>query len=545
MQVRERNNFYICVISHPGKIFLLLKQNFHPLGLDTAASGDVSPSERRGRFFALLSCDPARRVRRRVLARDGGVWRTVLNSLSPFPISLAQSAMAATREFRFQGLRPGGQSVQGTVFAPSKRKAKKKVESLAEKHGFRQEKIEKRRTYLYKVKHPNGETVKGEQKAFTEEEVREALERMGLEVVKVERKLLDFNFSPPKDDIIMFVRLSANLLKENLPFDEVLNLLVNDVNSKALKQVIRDLNADLKGGMDAEKAFRKHQGDLGKFTSYMLGIASKSGNMAEIYESTARFLERQNEFKKSVRSAMITPAITMVVLIACFIWYVWYIFPQTAGLFEGMGVDMPPLTSATLAFSDWLDRNYIWLFGSIFTAIAGVIFYARTDQGKFYMHKYMIQLPVLGGLLHKLNIEIFCRVFAVLYSGSGENINVIRVAAEACGNKYIEHRIKTVTVPMMVAQGAGLVESMEASEAFTDMAISRFRSGAETGNVQDSARQMADYYERETKMRLESAVQSIQTVVAVLIAIGICFLTLISTEMAFIQPSASDMMNGG
>ncbi|PSQ93446.1 MAG: type II secretion system protein, partial [Bacteroidetes bacterium SW_4_67_19] len=76
--------------------------------------------------------------------------------------------MASTREFRFHGLRSGGQSVQGTVFAPSKRKAKKKVKSLAEKHGFRQESIEKRRTYLYKVRHPNGETVKGEQKAFTE-----------------------------------------------------------------------------------------------------------------------------------------------------------------------------------------------------------------------------------------------------------------------------------------------------------------------------------------------------------------------------------------
>jgi type IV pilus assembly protein PilC len=452
--------------------------------------------------------------------------------------------MATTREFRFQGSRSGGQSVQGTVFAPSKRKAKEKVASLADKHGFRQKSLEKRRTYLYKVKHPSGEVVKGEQKAFSQDEVEKALERMGLEVVKVQKKLLDFSMKPPKSDIIMFVRLSANLLKENLPFDEVLNLLVSDVSSKSLKQVLRDLNADLKGGMDAEKAFLKHQHDLGKFTSYMLGIASKSGNMADIYESTARFLERQNEFKKSVRSSMITPAITLVVLIACFVWYVWYIFPQTAGLFEGMDVKMPYLTRKTLAFSHWLDGNWMWLSILIVTSIGGFIFYSRTDQGKFYMHKHMIHLPVIGGLLHKLNIEIFCRVFAVLYSGSGENINVIRVAAEACGNKYIEHRVKTVTIPMMVAQGAGLVKSMEASEAFTSMAISRFRSGAETGNVQDSARQMADYYERETEMRLETAVQGIQTAVAMIIAIGICFLTLISTEMAFIQPSASDMMGG-
>lgn len=450
--------------------------------------------------------------------------------------------MATTREFRFQGVSPAGKSVQGTVFAPSKKKARKKVDSLADQHGFRAKALDRRRTFLYKVRHPNGKIVKGEQKAFSKEEVEKALGRMGLEIIKVQKKLLDFQLKPPQQDIIMFVRLSANLLQEKLPFDEVLNLLAGDVSSKSLKQVLRDLNADLKGGMDAEKAFMKHQDKLGKFTAYMLGIASKSGNMADIYESTARFLERKNEFKKSVRSAMITPALTIVVLIACFIWYVWWIFPETAGLFDGMGVEMPPLTDATLKFSYWMDRNWMWLLIGTVASAVGFVAFARSDRGKFVLHKNMVRLPVIGSLLHKLNVEIFCRVFNVLYSGSGDNIGVIKTAAEACGNKYMEHRIKTVTIPMMVAQGTGLVKAMEASEVFTSMAISRFRSGAKTGNVQKSARQMADYYERETKLRLDAAVEGIQTGVAIIITIGICFLTLISTELAFIQPSATDMM---
>jgi len=95
---------------------------------------------------------------------------------------------------------------------------------------------------------------------------------------------------------------------------------------------------------------------------------------------------------------------------------------------------------------------------------------------------------------------------------------------------------------MMVAQGTGLVKSMEASGVFTSMTLSRFRSGAETGNVQDSARQMADYYERETSLQLKNAVESIQTAVAVFITIGICFLTVLSTEIAFVQPDTQSMM---
>ncbi|MEZ4699551.1 MAG: type II secretion system F family protein [Rhodothermales bacterium] len=446
------------------------------------------------------------------------------------------------QEYKFSGIGATGQPVQGTVFAPTKRAAEKKVSSLSKKHQFRLQGLQRRQAFLYKVRHPSGEVASGEQKAFSSDEIVKALSKMGLEVIRVEKKLFDVQRKPPRQDIIMFVRLSANLLREHLPFDEILNLLVGDVSSKGLKQVIRDLNTDLKGGMEAQQAFMKHQHMLGKFTSYMLGIASRSGNMAEIYDSTARFLERQDEFKKNVRSAMVTPAITVLVLIAVFIWYVWYIFPATAGLFSQYNITLPPMTAATLAFADWFDANYVWVFALTFLTIGGFVFFANTKKGRFLLHQYMIKIPVIGPLLHKLNIEIFCRTFAILYSGSGENISVIKVAAESCGNAYLEHRIKTITVPMMVAQGAELVKAMEASGVFTQMAIARFRSGSETGNVRKSAQQMADYYEKETTLKLKGAVETIQTAVAILITIAICFLTVISSEIALIQPSSQDIM---
>ncbi|MCH8123064.1 MAG: type II secretion system F family protein [Bacteroidetes bacterium] len=449
----------------------------------------------------------------------------------------------AVKEYKFTGVSPDGQPVQGSVFAGTKKAAQKKVDDLAERHTFRSRTLEPREIYLYRVRHANGKIMNGEQKAFSAEEIENALEKMGLEVLKVNRKLFSYQRKPPKTDMIMFVRLSANLLREKLPFDEVLNLLVNDVSSSSLKQVIRDLNADLKGGMEAQQAFMKHQHMLGKFTAYMLGIASQTGNMAEIYEATARFLERQNEFKKSIKSSMVTPAITMLVLIAVFIWYVWVIFPETAGLFEGFGITLPPLTRKTLAFSHWMDTNYGWVLLVCTIATGSIIAFVKSKRGLFLIHKHLIRLPLLGGLLHKLNIEIFCRVFAVLYSGSGDNIPVIRIAAEACGNKYMEYQIKTVTIPMMVAQGAELVKSMEASGVFTPMVLARFRSGAETGNVRDSARQMADYYERETSLKLSSTIEVIQTLVAVVITIAIMGLTIISSEIALISPSSEDFMN--
>ncbi|WP_412068145.1 type II secretion system F family protein [Rubrivirga sp. IMCC43871] len=446
-------------------------------------------------------------------------------------------------EYRFNGVAQGGQTVQGTVYAPTKQAAQKKVIGLSEKHAFALRDIEQRMIYKYKIKHPSGKIVKGEQKAYGEDEIRGALERMGMEVVSIQRNLINYTPKPPTGDVIMFVRLAANLLMEKMAFTEVMNLLMTDISSKSLKGVLRDISSDLKGGMEAKQAFMKHQDALGQFTAYMLGVASQSGNMAEIYEATARFLERRDEFKKSIKSALIMPSVTIIATILVFVWYVWYIVPETAGLFATMeGIELPPLTTFSLAMSAFLDK-WMGVIGVIaLVVVVLAVAWARTPRGQYYISRYMIKIPVVGGLLHKLNIEVFCRVFAILYSGSGENLEVIKVAAEASGNKYMEHQIKTITIPAMMGRGAGLVESMEASGVFTQMTLSRFKTGAETGAVRKSAQQMADYYERETSLKLKTAVETIQTFVGLFIGVMVGFLTVLSAETALIRPSSSDIM---
>lgn len=446
------------------------------------------------------------------------------------------------REYRFTGINASGAAVRGSIFAPSRRAAQRRVASLSREHDFQPDRLERRHSYIYKVRNQHGKIAKGEQKAYSADEVRAALERQGLEVIKVERNLLDIQLKPSTGDLVMFVRLCANMLKRKLPFDEVLNLLAADTKSRSLKQIIRDLNSDLKGGMDAQQAFMKHQHMLGKFTAYMLGLASKSGNMAEMFEATAKYLERKNEFNKQVRSALITPSITLLVSIAVFIWFVWDLIPRMMDLFLQFDIDVPPFTAASLAMAAFLDANYWWLIPLMVGSVVAFIVASRTTRGRYYIHKYMIRLPVLGDLLHKLNLEIFCRVFGVLYSGAGENQDVMRVASEATGNTYIEHQVKTITVPLMIAKGTDLVTSMEASDVFLPMTLARFRSGAETGSVRESAEEMADLYEKETSLKLEVTVETIKTGVAIFISLLVALLTIVSTETAFMMPSASDVM---
>ena len=439
-------------------------------------------------------------------------------------------------EFRYHGLSVTGRPVQGIVVARSKKAALEKLQELMRSRRFNLTTVEKKRTFVYKVQKANEPPVVGERKAYSAEELSRALHAIGYRVISIRRKWLDLRIKPPTRDVVMFIRLGADLIREKLPYDEVLQLLGNDIQNKTLRETIREISSDLKEGKDGREVFGKQEGVLGRFAAHMLGVASQSGNMAEIYESTAKFLERNQEFKKSLRSALIMPSVTVFLLIGAVLFYVGYIFPETAKMFQKFDIELPPMTAATLKFSEFLQEHVVAILIAIFAPIILGLRFAFSRRGRLLVDKYLIKLPVLGPLLHKTSIEIFCRVFCALYSGSGENIEVIRVAAEACRNRYMEQQIKEITIPMMIKEGKGLVESLEKTGVFTESALARLRGGAETGTLRKTARQVANYYERETTYKMKALIDWIQVFIAFFVLFVMTGITVVSSETAIIRP---------
>jgi type IV pilus assembly protein PilC len=446
-------------------------------------------------------------------------------------------------EFKFTAQKASGQTISGSLSANTPNEGKKKIHRLAERNQLKIRTIEKKSFFVYKVRRGKEKPVRGEQKAFTKKEVEDALTKLGFEVLSINKRLLNFQAKPPQSDIVTFVKISAELLEQKLPYSEILTLLINDTQNKTLKETLKEINNDLKKGADSEATFLKYQTVFGKFTAYMLGLASKSGNMTEIYRATAKFLERRQEFKKNLRSALITPAVTLFVLFLAVLFYVGYIFPETAKLFVKFGIDLPPMTAFTLAISDFLVENSLLV--AVLTIIPPIVLwrYAMTKKGGYIMDKYVIKIPVLGTLIHKTLIEVYCRVFYTLYSGSAESIEPIRIAAEATGNKYFEERIKNVAIPLMIKKGVGITDAFATTGVFTETALSRLHSGEETGTLKNTSLQLANYYESETVYKLKNFIEFVQITIAMIIMVVMIALTLVSAETATVRPKTPGASN--
>lgn len=439
-------------------------------------------------------------------------------------------------ECRFVAENVAGKVISGSITGDNYSDAKKKIQTMAERNQLKVRTIERKSTWLYTARKGKEKPIKGEQKAFNKQEVVEALTRLGFDKIQVNKKLIDISPAPPPQEIVTFVKISTELLEQKLTFGEIMNLLINDTQNKTLKETLKDINNELKKGTDSQAVFMRYQAVFGKFTAYMLGLASKSGNMTEIYKATAKFIERQLEFKKNLKSALISPFVTVFILFLAVLYYVGYIFPETANLFLKFGLDLPPMTAATLKFSDWLKSNIYVLLFIIFVPLIAFGRFAKTPKGKLIVDRLQMKIPIMGNLIHKTCIEIFCRVFYTLYSGSAESIEPIRIASEATGNSYFESRIKNVAIPLMIKKGIGITDAFKESGVFTETAISRFHSAEETGTLRNTALQLANYYENETVFKLKNIIELIQVIISMIIMVTMIALTVVSAETATVRP---------
>jgi type IV pilus assembly protein PilC len=441
-------------------------------------------------------------------------------------------------QFRYIGIAPDGRKVQAEFEAKDKKEAQARAKQLQQKRALRLKALDEKKVWLYKAKKSDNSLVQGEQEAYDKSDIEAALQKLGYRNAKVSRKFELFRSGVPQDEVVSFIRLSADLLNQKLPYDEILTLLIEDTANPRMREVIKEIQKDLRDGKEGREVYRKHEAIFGKFASYMLGVATTSGNVAEVFQSTAKFLERDANFKKNLRRSLLMPAVTVLAVIGVVIFYVAYIFPATAEMFLEFDIDLPPMTEATLDLSYWLKANWLLLVLSFSAPMVGFIMYIRTTSGRLMLDRSLIRIPVIGDLIHKTSIEIFSRVFYTLYSNSGQNIEVIRVAAEACRNTYMEKQIKDVAIKMMLEDGKGLIESMEATKVFTHTAISRFKLGVESGSVRENAQQLANYYETQTTYKMNSMIDTINLMVNLFIMVALIAITVVSSESAIIQPKS-------
>lgn len=360
-------------------------------------------------------------------------------------------------------------------------------------------------TFRYIAITPDGQRERGRVDGFSVGGVTSDLLDRGLQQVRVRQSAGQFELTPRKvklAPLMHFSRQMAAFLRAGVPILDALSIVEEELPDKTLKRVVPAMADALRRGDSFSEAAALYDNAFPAFYVAVLRSAEVTGNLDEVLDQLARYIERDLDARRKIKSALAYPAIVMVLSIATVGILVGFVLPRFKQFFDSLDAELPLPTRMLLGITGFFAQ---WKFVLIAVLLGiGIIVTVvlRTEQGKMARDKLLLRLPVLSAVVRYAIIERFCRLLGAMVRAGIPLPQAMTVAAEGSQNLVYEQALFRVRQSML--QGEGLAGPIAQTELFPKSATQMVRVGEETGTLDEQLEVTARYYEQELEYKLKN-----------------------------------------
>ncbi|MGH7760798.1 MAG: type II secretion system F family protein [Candidatus Dormibacteraceae bacterium] len=323
-------------------------------------------------------------------------------------------------------------------------------------------------------------------------------------------------FRVTTSDIVLFSRQLATFLRVGVPITDAIKLLRDGTKSGAFKAALDDINDDLDDGESFSAAIAHHPTVFNELYVDMIRAAEYSGSLDKVLVQVATYLQRQDSAVKKLRSAMIYPAVILTLAVAVCTVLIVVVLPNFVLLFKEFGADLPLPTRILIGVGKFSQAYRIEIVASLAILITVAVFFFQSRPGKIFWDYAVLRLPVLGNIVRYAIIERFMRTLATMLGAGIPISQTFDVAIASAGNVRYKRGLDAVRKRMVT--GDGFSEPLEATGLFAPMMIRMVRVGEETGTLDSSLEQIADFLSEEMDYKVRNMIALMEP--ALIIAVG-------------------------
>lgn len=378
-------------------------------------------------------------------------------------------------------------------------------------------------TFKYVARDPvSGNKVKAEVQAESEQAAVKLIKQNNLSPISVELQGLGSSKNPitkfrnkvKTKEKILFSRQLSTLINAGLPLVQALNSVSSQTQSPPFKAIIGQIINDIEGGSSFSKALTKHPETFNQIYLSLVEAGEASGTLDTSLERIANQQEKDAEIQSKIRSALVYPAIVMVVMFGVLTFMIVKVLPQVEVLYDGIkGAQLPLLTRVLLVFANFII-SYWWI---AIAMIIGFVFVtarlARTQTGKTIIDKLKMRVGPIGKLFMKVYMARFSRTGTTLISSGVPLLQMLEITANSINNIHIEASIRRAIDK--VKGGKSLADSIAGDSNFLELVPNMLRIGEQSGSMEQMMAKTADYYEKE----VDNEVKTISTIIEPLLMV--------------------------
>jgi type IV pilus assembly protein PilC len=354
----------------------------------------------------------------------------------------------------------------------------------------------KETVFLWEGKDKAGRSVRGELRAGGEAIVNVTLRRQGILVTKVKKKVYRAGKKITDKDLTMFTRQLATMMKAGVPLLQSFDIVGRGHANPSMAKLIMDLRADVETGTSLNNAFRKYPLYFDALFCNLVGAGEQAGILEDLLTRLAIYKEKTLALKAKIKSALMYPcsilAIAFIVTAVIMIWVV----PAFKQVFASFGADLPAPTLMVMAISEFFVKWWYLIFGGIFGSLYFFFqSWQRSVKMQNAMDRFMLRLPVFGGVIRKATIARWTRTLATMFAAGVPLVEALDSVGGASGNYvYLE---ATRRIQTEVSTGTSLTMAMQNTEVFPSLVTQMVAIGEESGALDAMLGKVADFFEEE------------------------------------------------
>ena len=323
------------------------------------------------------------------------------------------------------------------------------------------------------------------------------------------------------EDILIFSKQFATMVKAGLPILQVLAMLRDQLENQGIKDVVEDIRKSLEGGLNLSRCFEKYPQHFDNVYVNLIKAGEASGKLDVFLLKIVDSLEKKEKIKKKIKSALMYPSIMFTVAIVVSAFMLIKVVPVFAGMYDGMGIELPAATATIMSMSDFLrgTGGKVIFFGGLIIFFGFRFITKRNAAIRYRWHKQVLKLPVFGDMILK---SLLARISLILGNLSAAGVNLLEsleIAKSVSNNDVVTEAIENVKKG--VFSGDTLTKLFLKEPLFPPTFSQLISVGEQTGQLDEMFNSVSAYYEEEFDTTVDNMSSLIEPIMIVFMGVMI------------------------
>jgi type IV pilus assembly protein PilC len=383
--------------------------------------------------------------------------------------------------------------------------------------------------FVCKVADASGRIFQQVETAQSEGEARQKLSDRGFYVFSVRNQFdLLAQFGQARRDrkirpadFLIFNQQFSTLVRAGLPILRALDLLAERAAAERLRPILADVRQRVRAGALLSEAMAA-QGSFPPVYITVIAAGERSGNLTGVLEQYISYLRVTTGFRSRLITALIYPAVLVLVAIIVVTYLATYALPQFAELYKQLNVPLPTSTRLLLAVALPLRTYFVFFAVAILVTCASLFLWTRSDRGAIAIDRIKPRIPVFGDIWIKAQIAQFVRTLSTLLGGGTPLVPALRTSAAAISSRLIATAVEDASE--RVKEGQTLHLSLAETKLVPGLALEMIEVGEASGALSAMLTSVAEFYEEELDTRLQRTLSWIPIAILVVMAVVIGFI---------------------